>query len=213
MQPFKDLKSAEDYIREKGYLVLREEVIPQTMLISVNNTIAAYPELEVVEYHKVNGNAGLRELLVHVLVKVNNLDDCNINYFILSVSALTKSKTNLVDKLLKRDKREKKQAKDSEALEKRMLKNFAKWNNADVNLGFLALHYLEFCRTYEAGRTITETKSPVLHRIFKIIRKTKLLSNPDTLYTYDMLNPRNLNKHVTQMDVALFLKYYEEGEE
>lgn len=212
MQPFKNLKDAESFIREKGYLVLREDQLPPTMLASVNEVIAAYPELEVVEYHKVAGG-GLRELLVHVLVKVNNLDDCDIKFFILSVSALTKSKTNLVDKLLKRDKREKKQAKDSEALEKRLLKNFAKWNNADVNLGFLALHYLEFCRTWEAGRTITETKAPVLHRIFKIIRKTKLLKNPDTLYTYSMLNPRNLNKHVTQMDVALFLKYYEEGEE
>ncbi|EHU9517337.1 hypothetical protein KZY93_000660 [Vibrio vulnificus] len=212
MQPFKDLKSAEDYIREKGYLVLREEVIPHDMLISVNEVIAAYPELEVVEYHKVAGG-GLRELLIHVLVKVNNLDDCDINYFILSVSALTKSKTNLVDKLLKRDKREKKQAKDGEALEKRMLKNFAKWNNVDVNLGFLALHYLEFCRTWEAGRTITETKSPVLHQIFKIIRKTKLLKNPDTLYTYDILNPQHLNKRITPMDVALYLKFYSEKED
>ncbi|EJD0673077.1 hypothetical protein M1I53_000398 [Vibrio vulnificus] len=212
MQPFKDLKSAEDYIREKGYLVLREEVIPQTMLTSVNNTIEAYPELEVVEFHKVAGNAGLRELLIHVLVKVN-LDNCSIKFFILSVSALTKSKTNLVDKLLKRDKREKKQAKDGEALEKRMLARMARWNNIDVSYGKLAIYYMEFVRMWEAGRTITDTKLPILFEIFKIVRKTKLLKNPDTLYTYDILNPQHLNKRIKPIDVALYLKFYSEKEE
>ncbi|EJO3996035.1 hypothetical protein NRI82_004150 [Vibrio vulnificus] len=212
MQPFKDLKSAEDYIREKGYLVLREEVIPQTMLTSVNNTIEAYPELEVVEYHKVAGNTGLRELLVHVLVKVNNLDDCSIKFFIVTVSSLVKSE-NLVAKVLKRDKIEKKLIQNQEAAERRTLANYAKWNNVDVNLGFLALHFLEFCRIWETGKTITETKLPVLHQIFKIVRKTKLLKNPDTLYTYDILNPQHLNKRITQMDVALYLKFYSEKDE
>ncbi|EKO5175871.1 hypothetical protein P0J00_003453 [Vibrio vulnificus] len=211
MQPFKNLKDAESFIREKGYLVLREDQLPPTMLISVNNTIEAYPELEVVEYHKVAGG-GLRELLIHVLVKVN-LNNCSIKFFILSVSALTKSKTNLVTKLIKRDEREKKQAKDSEASEKRILERMARWNNIDVSYGKLAIYYLEFCKMWEAGRTITETKLPVLFEIFKIIRKTKLLKNPDTLYTYDILNPQHLNKRIKPIDVALYLKFYSEKED
>ncbi|ELI0612285.1 hypothetical protein Q8V59_004211 [Vibrio vulnificus] len=212
MQTFKNLSDAQSFIREKGYLVLREDTIPPSMLTSVNEVMSDYPELSVIEYHKVSGTVGLRELLVHVLVKVNNLNDCNIKFFIVTVSSLVKSE-NLVAKVLKRDKIEKKLIQNQEAAERRTLANYAKWNNVDVNLGYLPLHFLEFCRIYENGKTITETKLPVLHQIFKIIRKTKLLKNPDTVYPYDLLNPRNLNKHVTQLDVALFLKYYEEKEE